>query len=57
MLRSTKLIKELEIDTIALQEVTAVLYHADKAADIRAYLDKKGVKLREEGGIWAVSLR
>jgi hypothetical protein len=57
LLRACEIVKDLEVNTIALQEVHGVLYHDNKARELRAYFDKKGIKLYEEGDTWVVSLR
>ncbi len=49
--------RELRVDSIALQEVAAVLYHETTPEKLRAYFKKKAVKLKEEAGRWIVSLR
>ncbi len=56
-LRAAPGVLGVEVKNIALQEVQAVLYHEDGLEKIKAHLEKHGVKLREEGGSWVLSLR
>ena len=57
LLRESPGFEGLDVTNIALQEVHAVLYHAGALEKMRAYLDKHGVKQREEEGSWVLSLR
>lgn len=57
LLRAAPGVEALEIGAIALQQVEAVFYHKGNLNPVLAYLEKKGVKLREKGAIWVLSER
>jgi hypothetical protein len=57
ILREAPEIENITIGQIGLQHVSAEFYHRGNLAAIAAYLEKKGVKLREKGGIWILSMR